>query len=212
MQPLLEVVKLMISELDCSVEILNHFTKGGAKDPASMDAGLGARPMTATPRFVTNLTSAAGGLVKVEAPKASYLGGPTGASIFEWKSVPIPVNVFDVDGAFTGTRTEEIGVLVPSTQLALRQMKEDAAYEALRKAAASGMKIIRTKPGGRAEPDHASAIIKEAVDLKTTAEVEAMIETLIRQGRITQTTVKRDPVRKRQVEAITVNEPEPDPI
>jgi hypothetical protein len=212
MQPLLEVVKLMISELDCSVEILNHFTKGGAKDPASMDAGLGARPMTATPRFVTNLSNAAGGLVKVEMPKASYLGGPVGASIFEWKSIPIPVNVFDVDGAFTGTRTEEIGVLMPSTQLALRQMKEDAAYEALRKAAASGMKIIRTKPGGRAEPDHASAIIKEAVDLKTTAEVEAMIETLIRQGRITQTTVKRDPVRKRQVEAITVNEPEPDPI
>jgi hypothetical protein len=211
-QALLEVVKLMTSELDCSVEILNHFTKGGAKDPASMDAGLGARSMTATPRFVTNLVNAAGDLVKVEAPKASYRGGPKATSIFEWKSVPIPVDAYDVDGNFIETRIEEIGILVPSTQLALRQMREDAAYEALRKAAQSGIKIIRARAGGRSAPDHAHVIVKEAAGLKTAAEVEAMIETLIRQKRITQTTEQYDPKRKRSILVISVNEPEPTPI
>lgn len=39
-----------------------------------------------------------------------------------------------------------------------------------------------------------------------------MLDTLIQQGWITQTTEKRDPKRKRQVEVITVNERETDPF
>ena len=49
MQAIIDVAKMLATVLDCAVEIINHLTKGGAKsDPDSMDAGLGARPVTAT--------------------------------------------------------------------------------------------------------------------------------------------------------------------
>jgi hypothetical protein len=41
MQAIMDIAKMIAAELDCAVEILNHLTKGGAKNnPSDMDAGL----------------------------------------------------------------------------------------------------------------------------------------------------------------------------
>ena len=73
MQAVMEVAKMVAYELNCAVDIVNHLTKGGAKsDPQSMDAGAGARPLTAVPRIVDNVLSPLKGLVQMFRAKGSY--------------------------------------------------------------------------------------------------------------------------------------------
>jgi hypothetical protein len=141
MQAIVDVAKTLATILDCAVEIINHLTKGGAKaDPTSMDAGLGARPVTATARFVVNL-SKANGVVTVTMAKQSYMGGPRGTPCFEFKSVDVPVAIHDVDGAYVGTEPRPLGVLIPAQIATLERLTEDAALNALWEAHQQGVKI-----------------------------------------------------------------------
>jgi hypothetical protein len=56
MSAIMRVCKELATRLHCSVDIINHITKGGAaRDPNGMDAVLGARALSATARFMTNL-------------------------------------------------------------------------------------------------------------------------------------------------------------
>jgi hypothetical protein len=186
MQAIMEVTKMIATELDCAVEILNHLTKGGARNnPSDMDAGLGARPLTATPRFVANLTRE-GAQVRVAMAKASYIGGPRGTPAFQFQSVRVPVDVDDVDGSIVTTEMRPLGVLVPSSEAALRSAEEADAHKALWEAHENGVEIKRGSASGLRKDDHASSIVQTALrlgrDSKARKKAEGLIEALIDQG------------------------------
>ena len=88
MSMIMQVARTIAERLNCSVDTINHLTKGGAaRDPDSMDAALGARSASATPRFMTHLKKE-GGLVRVTQVKRSYMG-PSGCPLYEFKSIDI---------------------------------------------------------------------------------------------------------------------------
>jgi hypothetical protein len=217
MQAIMDVTKLLTHELDCSVQILNHFTKGGAKDPSSMDAGIGARSATATPRLITHLAKE-GPFVKVDAPKKSYGDGPTGSEVFEWKSVDIPVNVFDVVGVFTGVKTSAIGILTPASGASAQARQDDRALDALWRKKQSQVVIINGKPTGPWGRDHASKIVADALGIKASggrtarAQAETIVAGLVARGKAKVTTIKRHKQRDADILEPSGPFPEPDPI
>ena len=147
MQAIIDVAKMLATVFDCAVEIINHLTKGGAKaDPGSMDAGLGARPITATARFVANL-SKANGVVTIVMPKESYMGGPRGTRCFEFKPVDVLVAIYDVDDNYVGIEPRSLGVLIPAQIAALERTAEDAVLAALWEAHRRGSRSNVARPG-----------------------------------------------------------------
>ena len=188
MQAIIDVAKMLATVLDCAVEIINHLTKGGAKaDPGSMDAGLGARPITATARFVANL-SKANGVVTIVMPKESYMGGPRGTRCFEFKPVDVLVAIYDVDDNYVGVEPRSLGVLIPAQIAALERTAEDAVLAALWEAHQQGVKIKRGAARGVQKDDHAALIIQKALDLGLNPQgrrkAEALVGKLLRDGRV----------------------------
>jgi hypothetical protein len=188
MQAIIDVAKMLATVLDCAVEIINHLTKGGAKtDPGSMDAGLGARPITATARFVANL-SKVNGVVTIVMPKESYMGGPQGTRCFEFKPVDVLVAIYDVDDSYVGVEPRSLGVLIPTQIAALERMAEDAVLAALWEAHQKGVKIKRGAAKGVQKDDHAALIIQKALDLGLNPQgrrkAEALVAKLLRDGRV----------------------------
>ena len=188
MQAIIDVAKMLATVLDCAVEIINHLTKGGAKaDPGSMDAGLGARPITATARFVANL-SKANGVVTIVMPKESYMGGPRGTRCFEFKPVDVLVAIYDVDDNYVGVEPRSLGVLIPAQIAALERMAEDAVLAALWEAHQQGVKIKRGAARGVQKDDHAALIVQKALDLGLNPQgrrkAEALVGKLLRDGRV----------------------------
>jgi hypothetical protein len=186
MQALMDTAKILSTQLDCAVDILNHLTKSGAKsDLSNMDAGLGARPLTATPRFVANLKKE-GALVRIAMAKASYMGGPKGASAFKFQSIHVTVDVDDVDGSIVATETRSLGVLVPSSEAALRRAEEADAHKALCEAHEKNVEIKRGSRMGKRSADHASLIVQTALGLgtheKARKKADALVEALVDQG------------------------------
>jgi hypothetical protein len=188
MQAIIDVAKTLATVLDCAVEIINHLTKGGAKtDPGSMDAGLGARPITATARFVANL-SKVNGVVTIVMPKESYMGGPRGTRCFEFKPVDVLVAIYDVDDNYVGVEPRSLGVLIPAQIAALERMAEDAVLAALWEAHQKGVKIKGGAAKGVQKDDHAALIIQKALDLGLNPQgrrkAEALVGKLLRDGRV----------------------------
>ena len=188
MQAIIDVAKTLATVLDCAVEIINHLTKGGAKaDPGSMDAGLGARPITATARFVANL-SKVNGVVTIVMPKESYMGGPRGTRCFEFKPVDVPVAIYDVDDNYVGVEPRSLGVLIPAEVAALERMAEDTALAALWEAHRQGVKIKRGAAKGRQGDDHAALIVQKALDFgldpRGRRKAEALVEKLLQEARV----------------------------
>jgi hypothetical protein len=188
MQAIIDVAKMLATVLDCAVEIINHLTKGGAKtDPGSMDAGLGARPITATARFVANL-SKVNGVVTIVMPKESYMGGPRGTRCFEFKPVDVPVTIYDVDDNCVGTEPRSLGVLIPAQIAALERIAEDTALAALWRAHQQGVKIKRGAAKGLQKDDHAALIVQKALDLGLNPQgrrkAEALVDKLLRDARV----------------------------
>lgn len=206
MQAIMETVKILAYELNCAVDLINHLTKGGAKgDPESMDAGAGARSLSATARFVTNAIEEHGGL-KLVRGKGSYRDGPMGMDAFLWTEASIPVEVWE-EGVLVGTKTSAIGVLVPANRGVLAKQREDAAVEAIAAKIRSGMTIIKAGKSGPPAADHANVVLEERLTL-TAMEAKALVETLIRQGRLEVLENQPDKKRKRPVDVITVAESE----
>jgi hypothetical protein len=188
MPAIIDVAKMLATGLDCAVEIINHLTKGGAKaDPGSMDAGLGARPITATARFVANLNKV-NGVVTIVMPKESYMGGPRGTRCFEFKPVDVPVAIYDVDDNYVGIESRSLGVLIPAQIAALERMAEDAALAALWEAHQQGVKVKRGAAKGPQKDDHAAPIVQKALDLGFNAQgrrkAEALVDKLLRDTRV----------------------------
>jgi hypothetical protein len=188
MQAIIDVAKMLATVLDCAVEIINHLTKGGARaDPGSMDAGLGARPITATARFVANL-SKVNGVVTIVMPKESYMGGPRGTRCFEFKPVDVPVAIYDVDDNYVGVEPRSLGVLIPAEVAALERMAEDTALAALWEAHRQGVKIKRGAAKGRQGDDHAALIVQKALDFgldpRGRRKAEALVEKLLQEARV----------------------------
>jgi hypothetical protein len=188
MQAIVNVAKMLATVLDCSVEIINHLTKGGAKaDPTSMDAGLGARPLTATSRFVSNLIKA-GDVVTVSIAKKSYAGGPQGSSYFEFRSVEVPIEIYDVDNRYVGIEPRSLGVLVPADLLTLKKKEDDEALEALWDAHNKGVEIRLGGSRGPLGPEHGNLIIQQALgltlDKKGRVRADAIIARLVANKRV----------------------------
>jgi hypothetical protein len=187
---------------------LNHLTKSGAKsDPSDMDAGLGARPLTATPRFVANLKRE-GALVRIAMAKASYMGGPRGASAFKFQSIHVTVDVDDVDGCIVATETRPLGVLVPSSEAALRSAEEADAHKALCDAHEKNVEIKRGSRKGKRGADHASLIVQTALGFGTDENVrrkaEALVEALVDQGFVK--VVERPGLQRKPIEFLEPKE------
>jgi hypothetical protein len=205
MRAVMRVAQTLAYGLNCSVDLINHLTKGGAKtDQESMDAGSGARSLTATPRFVTNVIEEGSDMIKLFSAKGSYRDGPRGMEILQWVSEAIPVEVWD-EGVLTGTDMASIGVLVPVNPLVLAQGREDIAVTAIEDAIRDGAMVIRTQiaRGGRPGKDHAGVIVREATGLPQVA-AEELVSRLIEQGRLVATS-RYDAKRKGSVDVITVD-------
>ena len=129
-------VAMRIAELlNCSTDLINHHTKGGAlRNPDGMDAALGTRDASATTRFMTNLKKE-GSYVRVVQAKQSY-HGPKGCFLYEFKSVDI-VSVRPEDP--TRTVVQSIGVLVPAAKSAAAgAFAAEDAHQVLRKPTTRG--------------------------------------------------------------------------
>ena len=188
LQALMDVMKIIASELDCAVEIINHISTGAAKtDPTSMDAGLGARPLTGVARFIANLTKE-GSVVRLTGSKASYRhDGPKGTDIFELKSVDVSAEKRDVRFAPAGQVQCSVGVIVPAQAGLVRQREEEQALDALRQASRNGP-VRMGRPNGPRRDDHASQIVETALGLRQSGgtsgrmKAERIVNNLVRQG------------------------------
>jgi hypothetical protein len=83
------------------------------------------------------------------------------------------------------TETRSLGVLVPSSEAALRSGQEADAHKALWEAHESGVEIKRGSASGLRKDDHASSIVQTALclgsDLKARKKAEGLVEALIGQ-------------------------------
>ena len=140
--------------------------------------------------------------------KASYIGGPRGTPAFKFQSVRVPVDVDDVDGSIVATEMRSLGVIVPSTEAALRSAQEADAHKALWEAHESGVEIKRGSANGLRKDDHASRIVQTALglgkDSKARKIAEGLVEALIDQGFVR--VVERQGKQRKQTEFL---EPEP---
>jgi hypothetical protein len=210
MQAIMEVAKMLASDLDCSVDILNHLTKGGAKNPANMDSALGARPVTATPRFAANLTRA-GGVVQVSIAKGTYFG-PKGCEAFEFKSVDVTVEVYDEDGVFMKHGTEKVGVLTPASKNVRLTFALDDAHHSLWQAQQGGVRIRMGAKKGKRGSDHASVIVQAALNLGPEGDslarrkAEALVDELLNYKRA-KIEAGRDASRNKSVKFLAITEP-----
>jgi hypothetical protein len=210
MQAIMEVAKTLAADLDCSVDLLNHLTKGGAKDPTNMDSAQGARPVTATPRFAANLTRA-GGLVRMTMAKETYFG-PKGCPAFEFKSVDVAVEVYDEDFKLMRTGTEKVGVLAPAPRNVAAAFALGDAHQALWQSQQTGVRIKRGARKGKRGSDHASLIVEAAVNLgpkgdaETRRKAEALVDQLVKDQRAKIETA-RDGSRNKPVRFLDVSEP-----
>jgi hypothetical protein len=160
MSVIMQIARTIAEALNCAVDLINHLTKGGAaRNPDSMDAALGARSASATPRFMTNLKKE-GVYVRTTQAKRSYIG-PRGCSLYEFKSVSIasthPENP-------VRTVSENVGILVPAAKAAMAEVfAAEDAHQALWEAHDKRKVKIRLSPRkGSKGTDHASAIIEDA--------------------------------------------------
>jgi AAA domain/Primase C terminal 2 (PriCT-2) len=160
MSVIMQIARTIAEALNCAVDLINHLTKGGAaRNPDSMDAALGARSASATPRFMTNLKKE-GVYVRTTQAKRSYIG-PRGCSLYEFKSVNI-ASTRPEDPA--RTVTENVGVLVPAARTAMAEaFAVEDAHQALWEAHDKRKVKIRlcARKGSKGR-DHTSAIIEEA--------------------------------------------------
>ena len=195
--------------LNCSTDLINHHTKGGAlRNPDGMDAALGTRDASATTRFMTNLKKE-GNYVRVVQAKQSY-HGPKGCFLYEFKSVDI-VSVRPEDP--TRTVVQSIGVLVPAAKSAAAgAFAAEDAHQALWEAHDTRKIKIKRKSGKTAKgKDYASVIIEDAgaVDYASPGgrrgEAERLLDLLIKDKRIE---VVEEWVNRNQVEFIVPKEPE----
>jgi hypothetical protein len=205
MQAIMQVAKMLATGLDCAVDLVNHLTKGGAKtDPENMDAGGGARALTATPRFVTNIINATQGVIELNEAKLTYRDGPQGMDMLQWVEERIPVEVWE-EGVLTGTGVSPIGVLVPVNTLMVQQSQEDVVIAAVDRAIQQGVTVIRSNvgSGGRPADDHVAAIARDALGLPI-PKAAAVVERLIEQGRLTVEEGVKLKGRKKTVEVVTL--------
>ena len=209
MSVIMQVAKMIAETLNSVADLINHLTKGGAaRDPDSMDAALGARSASATPRFMTHLKKE-GGLVRVTQAKRSYMG-PSGCLLYEFKSVDI-ASTRPEDP--TRTVTENVGILVPAAKSAMTEaFAAEDAHQALWEA--HDKQKVKIKRGSRKTvrgPDHASMIIEDAgvadaTPLKSRrAEAERLLAVLIKDGRLK---VVKEWLGRHQVEVVVPEEPE----
>jgi hypothetical protein len=206
MQAVMAVARILAAGLNCAVDLINHLTKGGAKaDPESMDAGGGARALTAVPKFVTNVIAEAGDMIRLHGAKGTYRDGPVGMEVMRWGEEMVPVEVWE-EGVQTGVSTSAIGVLVPENPLVLAQNRENAAVQAIADAIQKdGMTVIRSKigKGGRPAKDHAVVIVRGAVAGLSAQAADDLIGTLIEQGKLV-SIHRYDEERKRTIDEVTL--------
>jgi hypothetical protein len=207
MQALMDVVKILASELDMAVELVNHITKGAAKnDATSMDAGRGSRPLTAGCRCIVNLTQE-GSVVRIHRSKATYRDSPTGADVFEYKSQTVTAGKRDVRLKPDGEVQSSIGVLAPSLTMTIEQRQDEQALGALWAASQGGAQIRRGGLRGPQGGDTAGRIVEDALGLKDgggwTARMKAerIVERLVRKGLATVTQAKT--AKRNTIEILT---------
>jgi AAA domain len=186
MSGIMQVAKTIAETLNCSVDLINHLTKGGAaRNPESMDAALGARSASATPRFMTNLRKE-GTYVRTIQAKRSYIG-PRGCSLYEFKSVDI-VSTLPEDPA--RTVTEHVGVLVPATKAAMAEVfAAEDAHQALWEA--HDKRKIKIRLAARSSKDHAAVatiidagVVDDAPAGERRAKAKRLLNVLIKDGRV----------------------------
>jgi hypothetical protein len=185
-------------------------TPSRASASPKMDSALGARPVTATPRFAANLTRE-GAVVYKSMAKETYFG-PKGCAAFEFKSVDVAVEVYDEDGKFVRTGTEEVGVLAPAARNVAAAFALLDARQALWQAQQRGVRIRLVAKKGKRSSDHASLIVQVALNLgpESNAEArrkaEALVDQLVKDQRAKIETA-RDGSRNKPVRFLSVTEP-----
>ena len=187
MQAVMAVARMLAMGLNCAVDLVNHLTKGGAKtDPESMDAGGGARALTAVPKFVTNVLAEAGGMVRLHEAKVSYRDGPQGMAVMRWGEERVPVEVWE-EGVLDGVSTSAIGVLIPENPLVLAQNQENVVVQAIADAIqVDKLTVIRsnTTKGGRRGKGHVIDIVQKAIPGISAKKADDLVGTLVGQGRL----------------------------
>jgi hypothetical protein len=182
----------------CAVEVLHHFSKAGGKtSPSDMMSALGSMSMPATVRGAIHLLSieedeakrygwppekALQVVKQIEAKNSNAKKGAAGAMFYEWRSVSIMAEDPSDPNAAATFGTEDVGVLVPITSPAVRQVTAAKALTALHQAQGAGRKVRRGGGRGRRSGDDAHSILAHAFGLPRDAAEAAVVDLIDNHG------------------------------
>ena len=186
------------SAFGCAVEILHHFSKAGGKtSPDDMMSALGSMSLPATVRGAIHLLSIEEAEAKrygwpperalqivkqIEAKNSNAKKGASQVRFYEWRGVSIMAEDPSDPNAAATFGTEDVGVLVPTSSPAVRQVTAAEALTTLHQAQGAGRKVRRGGGRGRRSGDDAHSILEHAFGLTRDAAEAAVVDLIKNHG------------------------------